>query len=112
MKKLIEERNSNREKMSKGFVGLLVGILAFLMIFQVVISNRLVETADRLKSLDTEIDKIEKDNFVLAQDIREQGSLAKAEDQAIASGFVRSNNISFVKAITTTVAFGKVISLQ
>lgn len=96
MKKLINEQNLKREKVSGLFLAILLILVATLSVGRVVIANRLVEFSERLRALDKTIVETRDKNQILAESLRAPQSLTVIEDKAKALGFVNSGRLIFL----------------
>ncbi len=96
MKKLTTERNLKKERLSGLFLTVLVLMVVALSVTRVVIANRLVESSEKLRSLDQEITKARDLNRNLAQGQRLPQSLSQIAQRAKDLGFAKTNQVVFL----------------
>lgn len=73
-----------------------------LSVGRVLIANRLVEASQTLRSLDTQIAQVQKENQDLSQALRAPGSIDAVEVKARQLGFVKTTNYVFLSKPPST----------
>lgn len=96
MQKLIEERYSQRQKASGNLVTILVVIVAILSVLRVFMANWQVGSSQTMRDLDKKIAAQESANQLLAEQLREKGSLTAIENQARALGYNQDVKLTFL----------------
>ncbi len=104
MKKLKAERNFKKDRLSGLFLTVLILVVICLSVGRVVIANRLVETGEKLRALDQNIEAVKDGNQNLAESLRQPQSLSQIEGRAKAIGFVKTSRLVFLGK-ETPVAF-------
>ncbi len=78
------------------FISFLVGIIIFLTVLQVVVSNRLSTTGFTLSKIQEEIISLRVENTRLAEQVLSDSSLTNVSSQAASLGFIEAKNPFFV----------------
>lgn len=99
MKRLQEEQYSRHRKISGLVIWALFVAVALLSAGRVFAANRLVETSENLRRLDQEVDKLETQNQILAQELRSQESIETIQSKAAALGFIKANHYAYLSNI-------------
>lgn len=100
MKKLISEQNFKKDHRSGVLMLFLVTLVALLSIGRVVIANHLVESSEKLRQMDKNIQEIQNTNQILAEKLRSPQSLTQIELKAKSLGFSQSGHLVFLKPIS------------
>lgn len=96
MQKLIAEQEQRTTKKSKHMVLGLFLVLAILSVIRVALANRLVEDSSTLHTVDVKIAALEKENTLLAQEVREKSAIVLVEDKAEEKGFSKVKTYSYI----------------
>lgn len=110
MKKLLAEQDNQKERNSYGLMGALILVVAVLLVVQVVIANRLVEAADKLRDLDEAISAAERQNDTLAEELRGRESLSAISAEALKMGFSKEVKTAYLLGADKPMAFGGKVS--
>jgi len=98
MDKLNLQREIQHNQFSKKMGGILFLVFAVLSVIRVVVANRLVDDSSKLRGIDNKISAVEKENYVLASELRDQSSITLLENKAGQIGFVKTKTFSYVTA--------------
>jgi cell division protein FtsL len=104
LQKINDQKKQGREKTSNVLVGAFVMIAVILCIARVLIANQTVEASEKLRSLDVQIRKVQTENQILSEQLRQKQSLITLSERAQQAGFTKTNSFSFISA-TSPVAF-------
>lgn len=106
MKKLQQEQMVQKDRFSGLVIMVLVLLVAVLSIGRVFAANRLVEASENLRRLDLEATNLEKENRLLAAEVRLITSGNFLEAKAKELGFVKNSHFAYL-SVTPEMAFNK-----
>lgn len=95
MQKLQEEHVFRQNKYSRLFIAVLVLVVVGLSALRVFVANRLVETSENLRHLDTQVNQLEEENKLLAGDLRLLEATDFVARQVSLASFVPTRHYSF-----------------
>lgn len=96
LKKLIDEQNYQKQRISGSLMTILVVVVAILSVVRVFLANWQVESSEILRDLDKKIAEQSTANQALAEKLREKESLIAIENQAKALGYNRNMKLTFL----------------
>lgn len=111
MQKLIAEQNYQRDRLSSGFVAVLLAGVVVLSVVRVFLANWLVESSETLHNLDSKIAQQTVANQVLAEQLREKKSLTAIENQAKTLGYNKITKLTFISSEPSMAANSQIPSL-
>ena len=104
MQKLQNEQNLRNEKYSSLIFFTLFLIVGLLSVARVFAANRLVETSDNLRKMDVQVNQLEAENRILAQEVRSKESMVFVETKMTELGFTKTPHYTYVNS-TVRMAF-------
>lgn len=111
MQKLIAEQNYQKERLSGGVIAVLLAVVIVISVVRVFLANWLVESSERLRSLDLQIAEQTMANQTLSEQLREKKSLTAIENQAKALGYNRTAKLTFISLEPSMAANSQVPTL-
>lgn len=101
LQKLIIEKNITREAHASRFLIGLISVAVFLAIIKVILANWLIESSETLRNLDLKIAQHTAKVQSLSENVRDEESLSRIEQKALALGFTSTNNVTFISPSPT-----------
>ncbi len=104
MKKLEQEQTLRHNRFSGWLLVGLFFVIGLLSVGRVFAANRLVETSENLRLMDSQAQTLEVQNQVLSEEVRVKESMTYVETKVSNMGFIRSPHYAYL-TIPNKVAF-------
>lgn len=105
MQQINDQKKQNKSRTSSVLIYALFGVITILGTIRILIANQMVGASEKMRSLDSQIQKLQSENEVLSEDLRQKQSLVAVQTKVNHLGFTKTSTYSFVKP-SDSVAFG------
>lgn len=96
MKKLEQEQAFKHNRLSGWLFFVLFLVVAVLSIGRVFAANRLVETSESLRVMDSQVQTLEAQNQILSEEVRVKESMAFVENKVSQMGFTATPHYAYL----------------